>query len=214
MHSTSVAALLVLLSCSAASDECGSLPITKELVSLLAQHTELMAEVAAQKADFALVFDATQELQELEAAATATQSSTVSPTVAMIFTQLLAGCAKQEQEAHMQAAVDEAEAAGEVVEMGEDGEGGRYGTMQSSYESLEEVQRVVSALRDRVLETWQVVSQPEGEWEQQGCECARAALDDQFATRFQPAAMGGCGVPQFSEMLIWALLSASGTCRI
>lgn len=197
----------------AAGDECAPMPLTTELVALLAKRTELQSEVAAQKADFGLVFDATRELLVIEAAAASARSSTILPTVAMIFAQLMADCAKQEQEAHIQAAVDAAEAAGEVEES-EDGAEGRYGTMESSYESLDEVRDLLTRLNDGILERWQIVSQPEGEWDQRGCACTRASLSALFASQFQPAAIGGCGDPKFSDMISWVLLSASQTCQM
>ena len=104
--------LLVLSSASHSTGyDCETMPLTMELVGLLAKRTSLMGEVAAQKADFALVFDAAQELAVLKAAAAAVQSTAIPSAVAMVFAQLMADCAKQEQEAHIRAAVEAAEAA-------------------------------------------------------------------------------------------------------
>ena len=113
--------LLACLPMLAWADECGSMPQSTELVSLLARRTELMADVAAQKADFALVFDSAQEVQTLEAAVASNEQFAPLPATSMaVFVQIMADCAKHEQEAHLQAAVDAAEAAGEVVEATED----------------------------------------------------------------------------------------------
>ena len=188
------------------------LDLTGELVRLLAKRTRLMADVAAQKADFALVFDAGQELEVLKAAREAATLTTLSPVGSVVFAQILADCAKQEQEAHLQAAVDAAEAAGEAVEAEGDQEG-YYGMLTSEYESLEDVRVDLADLNHRVLELWQLAAQPGGEWDQAGCACAQENLAALFISEFQPAAVGGCGEPLFSEMLIWALLSASASCR-
>ena len=208
-----VAPLILLWLHTGAADECPYMPLTTEVVTTLAKRVGLMADVAAQKADFSLVFDATQELQVLEGAAASAKGTTLAPAIAMTFAQLMADCAKQEQEAHIQAAIDEAEAAGEV-EVGEDGREGFYGTMTSQYESLDDVREVLGELSENVLELWQVISQPNGEWDQAGCRCTHSILADLFVSAFQPAAIGGCGDPMFSEMLMWVMLSASATCRI
>jgi hypothetical protein len=130
----------------------------------------------------------------------------------MLLAQLLADCAKHEQEMHLQLAVDAAEAAGEVVEA-EDGREGAYGTMHAKYESLDEVRAILSRLTDETLERWEIISQPGGEWDAAGCECTRATLAELFASDFQPAAVGNCGSPQFAQMIMWVLTSASATCR-
>ena len=200
--------LLVLSSASHSTGyDCETMPLTMELVGLLAKRTSLMGEVAAQKADFALVFDAAQELAVLKAAAAAVQSTAIPSAVAMVFAQLMADCAKQEQEAHIRAAVEAAEAAGEVRH-------GKHVTMESSYDSLEQVREVLSDLNNRMLERWQLASQPDGEWDQQGCECTLTTLAELFMSTFRPAAVGGCGSPMFSEMLTWTLVSAGATCRM
>ena len=86
--------------------------------------------------------------------------------------------------------------------------------MTSEYESLDDVRQLLSQLSDATLERWQLASQPQGEWDQAGCVCTHATLDHLFTSEFQPQALGGCGSPLFSEMLVWVLLSASATCRI
>lgn len=206
-------ALLLLAASAAAAADCPQMPLTNDLVNLLVQRNELMSDVAAQKADFSLVFDSAQELEVLEKAQTITLQTTLPSTAAVLFAQVLADCAKHIQEAHIQAAVDEAEAAGELV-TGEDGEEGHYGTMTSDYESLDDVRSLLSQLNDDTLERWQLISQPNGEWDQAGCACTHATLTHLFATEFQPKALGGCGSELYSEMLMWVLLSASPTCRI
>ena len=106
-------AALLFMARRVSAEFCEAPPLTTELVTSIARRTELMAEVAAQKADFALVFDSAQEIATLEAAAATVQATTLPVVPAVILTQLLADCAKHEQEAHIQAAVDAAEAAGD-----------------------------------------------------------------------------------------------------
>ena len=203
MHRLAIFLLCLLLHVEPVA-ACEPGPLTVSLVQELAQRTELMSEVAAQKADFALVFDSDQEVASLEATMEATQGTTLPTVPAVILTQILADCAKHEQEAHIQGAVNAAE------EAGHDGAGEMY----SSYESLEDVRELLAQLNEQILQTWQVVSQPGGEWDQVGCRCAHANLEELFATTFQPVAVGQCSHALYSDMLVWVLLSASETCRI
>ena len=183
------------------SDACGPITLTAALVGALAKRTALMAEVAAQKADFALIFDSEQELSVLKAAgANAWSAQSWAPS--LLFAQVLADCAKHEQEAHLQAAVDAADATGGDA------------TMTSSYESLDDLREVLAQLNLDIFAGWEAVSLPGGEWEQVGCQCARTGLATQMISQFQRAAIGGCSDSVYSEMLTWVLLSASASCRV
>jgi chorismate mutase len=69
------------------------MPLTTGLVGMLRTRTELAEEIAAQKADFALVFDSMQELAVLENAANAVMASTIPQTgTTSVPNQLAADC--------------------------------------------------------------------------------------------------------------------------
>ena len=186
-----------------------TLSSTSTLISLLAQRTRLMRDVAAHKRGD-IIYDAAQELRVLEAAARwARGSEALIPAVpATVLAQLLADCAKQEQFAYLH------DAAGlEACASGQASAEFKSHCLTSSYESLDEVRDALSALQRQVLELWGSVSAPQGEWDRAGCRCVRFHLKELFTSDFQSAARGGCASQHFSDMLSWTLLSASPTCR-
>jgi len=74
--------------------ECGPMPLTATLVDMLTERLTLMAEAAAQKADFALIFDSEQERRMLSAVGANTKhpQTALSWGPSLVLAQLMADC--------------------------------------------------------------------------------------------------------------------------
>eukprot|EP00966_Prymnesium_polylepis_P151404 3498646-Prymnesium_polylepis.1 len=194
--------LLGLLSVIAQHEHCDRMPLTTDLVARVTERVALMRDVAAIKADFSLVFDPAQEISVLEAAESLAKQLSLPTPQALVLTQLLADCAKHEQDAHLQTWSDE----------GEEGEGAL--SMPEPEHDLETVRELLRTLNSDIFDMWARVSSPGGEWEEVGCACARSGLSDMLISTFSTVAVSGCGNVPFLTMLGWAMLSASVPCRI
>ena len=165
--------LLGLLSV-AQPDVCDPMPLTTSLVASVTERVALMRDVAAIKADFSLVFDPAQEIAVLEAAGLLAQRLSLPTPQALVLTQLLADCAKHEQDAYLQMWSDE----------GEGTEGAL--SMPEPELDLETIRVTLRTLNSDIFETWARVSSPGGEWEEVGCACARSGLSDMLTSTFSP----------------------------
>jgi chorismate mutase len=204
MLSVVVHTLLGWTGASTSDPRCPAAAQTAEFVQLLANRSALMAAVADVKGDECLVFDATQELRVLEQAGATARGLGLASAPTLVFAQLLADCAKQEQVAHLRR---EAAAAADGCDTGSQA---RKRQEISGHASLDSVRSELAELTRSIFSTWWRLSAPQGEWSRLGCQCARTAIAELLSTRFEP--LSSCG-SSYVSMFHWILLSAMPSCQ-
>eukprot|EP00965_Chrysotila_dentata_P247864 6208009-Pleurochrysis_carterae.AAC.2 len=175
--------------------ESEKLLLTRQLLGQIAQRVHLMRDVAAAKAAWErlpagsepCVFDAAQEQRVLHAAAQTGSKLGIPSSKAVMFAQLQADCAKQEQAFWF-------------------GKWLRQGSVPSAAKSLDEIRAALSDLNTQLFRSWRDAQV--GEWDSIECSClwrrAIVLMDVAFAN-----ISGTCGDSIFKTMILGSLMPCS-----